>query len=135
MPANNDQVVTITDEVLSHTVRKKKIAFVVDTGDGSLAAFNVSIKGWIFMVVTTPDTVTSPTPAYDITMLHPPSTGLDIMGGTLADRAETTPEQAFPLLFGTTYGARFVSGLLQILLVNNTELDAEGLIEIYYETE
>lgn len=133
MPPNNDAIVTVTEERLGHTVRKKLISWTADTGDGSVPNTVLGIRGWVFMAVTNPDGTKVPDDNYDIVLND--VDGFDVMGGTLANRSSTTTQQAFPILVGTTYGMRFVDGKLTFVLSGNTDTDAAGTLAIYYEAE
>lgn len=132
MPANNDAIVAVEEQRIGHNVRKKILTITADSGDGSVPSTSFGLRGWIFMVVTNPgDTV--PDANYDIVLND--ADGLDIMGGTLANRSDTLTQQAFPILVGTTYGERFVDGQLTLVISNNTVVEAEILVSIYYEAE
>ena len=133
MPANNDAIVTVTEERIGHTVRKKRVNWTADTGDGSVPSTGCGLRGWVFMAVTNPDGTKVPDDNYDIVLND--GNGFDVMGGTLANRSNTTTQQAFPILVGTTYGERFVDGGLTFVLSGNTDVSAAGICDIYYKAE
>lgn len=67
-------------------------------GEFADVALDISeITGWYITEVRTyPDAVVPPTDKYDITIED--EDGFDVMGGTLADRADDAVERAFPLV-------------------------------------
>lgn len=86
------------------------------------------IRGrYIIMVITDPG-ATAPQAAYDITLTDPD--GIDVMGGTLADRSATATEIARPLPDPTKY-CGFISGALTLNISNNNVAGATGVIKIF----
>jgi hypothetical protein len=91
------------------------------------AATSLQIAGKnIIMVVTDPGSP-APTADYDITITD--ANGVDVMGGSLANRHTTNTEQALPYI-GTAYGPRPVSGALT-LNVSSAGAAGAGTVIIY----
>jgi hypothetical protein len=109
-----------------------RIAWTADGGGGTFTQVSFALRGWIFMVITNPG-ATAPQDNYDIYIKD--EHGFDVMGGTLENRDTANTEQAFPIVVGTTYGARFVDGSLTLDISNNNVANAVGVIDIYYEHE
>lgn len=98
--------------------------------DGTVTseAIDVQPEGYVFMVVTNPG-ATAPTTLYDITLTD--SDGVDIMGGTLANRSATLSEQAVPAVSAGLYGPRYVAGDLTLNISGNAVNAATGTVVIY----
>lgn len=88
----------------------------------------VEINGAVLQVITDPGG-TAPTANYDITLLD--ANGVDLMGGSLANRSETATEIAQPLVNGN-YGAVFTSGAHTLTVSNNAVASATFTVIIYY---
>lgn len=74
---------------------------------------------------------TKPTDDYDITIVD--EYGLDIYGGTLGNRDETSPEQTYPKIVSPgIYGNRPVSNVLTFKLANNSVASATGTVKIIF---
>lgn len=114
-PRESVQVITVT--WTAHT-------------DGSVTseAIDIDPQGYVFMVVTNPGAV-APTALYDITLTD--ADGVDIMGGTLANRSATASEQVIPAVVSGIYGGRYVIGGLTLNLTNNSVNGAGGTVVIY----
>lgn len=98
--------------------------------DGSVTAETIDVdpQGYVFMVVTNPGG-TAPTAAYDITITD--ADGVDIMGGTLANRSATASEQAVPAVSTGIYGGRYVTTAPTLTIANNSVNGATGTVVIY----
>lgn len=98
--------------------------------DGVVTAETIDVdpQGYVFMVVTNPG-ATAPTALYDITLTD--ADGVDIMGGTLADRSATASEQAVPAVSTGLYGGRYVIGGLTLNISNNSVNSATGTLVLY----
>ena len=85
-----------------------------------------AIDGLIYEVETDPG-ATAPTDEYDLTLTHV-VTGLDIMGGNLADRSATLPQRADPLDSKTqpSYGK------YNLNVTNNLVNGAQFTVRIFY---
>ena len=81
------------------------------------------------MGVTDPG-ATAPTDNYDITIVD--EYGSDIFGATLTNRDTTNTEEATPLIGGTSYGSRLVTGDLTFTLTNNSVNEAVGTCILYF---
>lgn len=110
------------------------MSFTGDSSDGTVpaTATTINIDGYVTMVVTDPGG-TAPTDNYDITLTD--ANGVDIMGGSLANRDTINTEQAFPLLDATNfvYGPRYVSGTLTLTITNQSVNSATGQVLIYIQ--
>ena len=96
-------------------------------GSVPATACKATMAGYVVKVVTDPG-ATSPTDDYDITLTD--SDGVDVMGGTLADRDETNTEQVVPKI-GAAYGASFFTGGLTMTITNNSVDSATGEVMVY----
>ena len=84
--------------------------------------------GMVVMAETNPGS-TAPTANYDITLTS--SDGVDVFGGSLANRHTSTSERAMPLQNGN-YTAVPVAGALTVGITGNSQSGATGTIKIYY---
>lgn len=103
-----------------------------DASDGTFPATTSNfrgnnIDGYVYMVVTDPGTP-SPTASYDITITD--ASGVDIMGGELADRSATASEQVVPKIDGL-YGARRVNGTITLNVTNNSVTAASIVVKVF----
>ncbi len=80
----------------------------------------ITINGYVMQVVTDPS-ATAPTTLYDIVLLD--EFGVDVMGGSLANRSATATEQAVTLIGGVAM-PRFVNGIVAL------EVDNAGAAKI-----
>jgi len=115
----------VTDDVMLITV-----AWTADAaGAVTSTVLTPEIDGYVFLAVTNPGAV-SPTDNYDVTLTD--TDGVDVMGGTLANRDAVNSEAAVPLIATGTYDARFVDGGLTFDLTNNSVNSAGGVLKVYY---
>jgi hypothetical protein len=108
--------------------------WIADSGDGSFVPVTtVSIEGWAFMGITVPGVSPAvvPTDQYDITLLD--ADGVDIFGGELTNRSSTLKEQAVPKI-GSVWGKRRVTGVLELVIINNSAHGASGKLKVYFAT-
>jgi len=95
-----------------------KITFTctADASDGSFpatatnAANTAFITGKYLLKATTNPGATAPTDNYDITLTD--ADGVDLMGGTLANRDTANSEEALPYIGGLAYGPQPITGAL-----------------------
>ena len=118
----------------------KKISISWTSAADGTCTINVrAVYGYILNVVTNPDGVSAPTDLYDI-VINPASAqtaaGLDIMGGTLADRSTSSTETAVPTVDGTNtvYGPYYVAYPLTIEVSNAGDTKV-GVIDIWVADE
>lgn len=105
-------------------------SWTADSGDGSVpSTASMNIQGYVILVVTDPGTP-APTDNYDITLTD--ENGVDVMGGTLANRDASNTEQAVPKI-GNVYGGRWVSGTVTLNISNNSVGGAKGIVKVYIE--
>lgn len=102
------------------------------SGDYSQTTHQTDIvNGFIFKARTAPGSAPYiPTASYDITLND--ASGLDVMGGALADRSETAVEWVTPLASdGTSYVEAPVQGALYINITNNSVNAAVVTVRLY----
>jgi hypothetical protein len=108
-----------------------------DSADGTVpstasSTTNTSaIEGMcIYHVITNPGG-TAPTALYDIVLND--EDGMDMMGGTLANRSATLTELAVPLLDSTNVvaGCRMVNGTITMVITNQSVNSAVGVIKVF----
>lgn len=88
----------------------------------------------IYEVITNPG-ATKPTDNYDIVLED--ADGVDMMGGTLADRDETNSERAVPLLMTTKLGTEVpgrapVNGPVTLKISGNNAASATGTVKVFF---
>lgn len=88
------------------------------------------VGGRYLALATTNPGTTGPTAAYDIVLND--ADGIDVMGGTLANRSATASEQAVPLLMTGVYGGRLVAGSLQLAVTGNSVNSAVTVINFHF---
>jgi len=125
---------TVT-QAWTYPTSKSKVLTMTWTADAAAATVpdtvtSDNIDGYIIRVVTDPG-ATAPTDNYDITLTD--ANGVDVMGGTLADRDTANTEQTFPVLDSGTgaTGPAFVAGTLTLTITNNAVNAATGAVIIY----
>lgn len=126
LAAGSDIVWTTNDNVADN-LRLVSGAWTSDDATGAVSeAYSGVANGFVCLVVTDPG-ATAPTDDYDITITD--SDGVDIMGGTLANRDATATEQAVPQI-GNAYGCRFVAGAFTVNITNagNSKV---GTVKVY----
>jgi hypothetical protein len=133
--ANAASVVTITPTDISNDVREANVITIAWTAhtDGTVTSTQSADKlyGYIALVVVDPGTP-APQALYDVTLTD--STGIDVMGGALADLSATAGLQTMPIIgpSGTTaYAGRFIDSKLTFNLSNNNVSGAKGTVYIY----
>lgn len=135
--AQADGTVTVTsDYAAAGDVTKVNFAFIANAaGAATIPATSSSTEwpktgrnvGCIAFVETDPGS-TAPTDNYDITLTD--QYGLDIMGGSLANRDTTDTEQAAPLI-GSFAGCRTVTSAFTINISGNSVNSATGTVIVY----
>lgn len=124
---------TVTQSYVSKTNSVSLLTYTW-TADASAAtvpatASTVSIDGYVILVITNPGS-TAPTDNYDITLTD--ADGVDVMGGTLANRDAANTEQAVPMI-GAVYGGRWVSGIITLNITNNSVNSATGTVQVFVQ--
>ena len=93
-----------------------------DSSDGSYPSTSLgSYRGWIVLAETNPGT-TGPTDNYDIVINN--ANGVDVMGGSLANRDTTNSERATPAING------WVDGALTLAVSNNSVNSATFVLKL-----
>lgn len=91
-------------------------------------AITAMIAGkWLIQAVTNPGT-TAPTADYDITLTD--ADGLDVMGGTLANRHTSNTEVAIPYPGSLAYAPVPITSALTLTITNNSVNSATGTVVI-----
>lgn len=112
-------------------------SFIGDASNGSVpdtaisAAILDKVEGWyIYMVDTKPGT-TAPTTLYDITIEN--ADGVDLMGGTLANRSATAAERATATIdtVKAITGMPQIVGATTIKVTNQSVASATWTMKIY----
>lgn len=96
--------VTWSTTEYSNPGTKESVAYVTGTVTAETTGATVgttTLSGWVLSVVTKPLTTNIPLAAYDCQLLD--DHGLDVMGGALADRVNTTATRAIPWTVGSTW--------------------------------
>lgn len=88
-----------------------------------------AIKGMYITEVRTNPGATAPTTLYDIVLND--ADGIDLMGGTLADRSATVSERAIPALSTGVYGATMITSTLTMVITNQAVNSATGTVKVY----
>lgn len=107
-----------------------------DSSDGSFPATDISatnmayLEGKYLVKVTTNPGTTAPTDNYDITITD--ANGVDIMGGTLANRDTSNSEEALPYIGGVAYGPTPIPGTLTLNITNNSVNSAGIVVELIF---
>jgi hypothetical protein len=91
-------------------------------------ANTAEIEGhYITEVRTNPGT--APTTLYDIVIND--TDGIDMMGGTLADRSATLSQRAIPALATGIYGGSAIDGALTLVITNNSVNSATVVVKVF----
>jgi len=126
--ANADGTVTVTYTRIGDEYTLVIFDWTADAAAATVPATSTkSLAGYIVKVVTDPG-ATAPTDNYDITLTD--SDSVDVMGGALANRDQSSTEQAVPKI-GAAYGASFFIGTLTLNLSNNSVNSATGEVKVY----
>ena len=113
-------------------VSKLTLSWTADT-DGSFTDYETTktLNGWIVGVETDPGS-TAPTDDYDITIES--ANGVDLLGGSGADRDTANTEYTRPYI-NNTYAEVPYQGKLTLTITNNSVDSAVGDVIIYYYGE
>ena len=103
-------------------------ASVDDASFPSTSTSATSLKGFYITEVRT-NPGTAPTTGYDIVLND--SDGIDLMGGTLADRSATASERAVPLLATNWYGKTMIDGVVTLVITNNSVNSATVTVKVF----
>lgn len=92
------------------------------------AAITTDIAGYYLTEVRTNPGTTGPQAAYDIVLND--ANGIDLMGGTLADRSNSASEAAPPAIATGVYWPRLIAGALTLVITNNNVASAVTVITV-----
>jgi hypothetical protein len=89
------------------------------------------ITGWYIYYVETKPGTTQPTDNYDIVIED--AGGMDLMGGTLANRDTLNKERAFPKVdtANALYGGSYIVGATTLKITNNAVNSAQVTVKLY----
>lgn len=102
-------------------------SFTTETGTDIAYAIN---EMYLCEVRTNPGT-TAPQALYDIVIND--ADGIDVMGGTLADRSATVSQRAIPQVATGVYGCVPVDGALTVVFSNNNVGAAQTVLKLVFE--
>jgi len=132
------QVVTDVPETTSQAVTK--VLTFTCTGDDSTGAFPstalsaanfAKISGMYIIEVRTYPQTTNPTAAWDAVIND--AGGLDLMGGTLANRSASAAESAVPAMITGIYGGRKVIDAFTMVITGNSVHSAGIIVKVILE--
>lgn len=132
------QSVVDVPETTSQAVTK--VLTFTCTGDDSTGAFPstaltaanlAKIAGMYIIEVRTYPQTTNPTEAWDAVIND--AGGLDLMGGTLADRSASAAESAVPAMLTGIYGGRKVIDAFSLVVTGNSVKSAGIIIKVILE--
>ena len=127
--AATDDVVTVTYESVTTNMTEITFTWTADSDAGTVTSTATSsIDGYIISAITNPGT-TAPTASYDIVLND--ADGIDVFGGELGDRSATVSEYTRPLIETSTYGDRWVSGILTMVMTHQSVKSATGVLKVY----
>lgn len=127
--ATTDDTVTVTYDSVATNVMEITFTWTADSNAATVTSTETtSINGYVISAITNPGT-TAPTAAYDIALND--EDGIDVFGGELGDRSATASEYTRPLIETSTYGDRWVSGTLTMVLSGNSVKSATGVLKVY----
>jgi len=112
-------------------------AWTADASDGSVpsttttATITAEISGYDIVEVRTNPGTTAPTASYDIVLND--TDGIDLMGGSLANRSETASERAIPLMTTGVYGTTTIDSTVAMVLTGNSVHSATGTVKLFLE--
>jgi len=118
----NDGIETITFSWIANAASAATVP--ATSSDGEWPKYK---GGCVALVVTNPGSP-APTDNYDITITDP--SGVDIMGGELANRDTANSEQVVPKI-NTSFGCRITEGPITLNITNNSVNSAEGVVIVY----
>ena len=93
------------------------------------AANTAEIEGHYITEVRTNPGAGPPQDNYDIVLND--ADGIDLMGGTLANRHTTTSQRAIPALATGIYGATAIDGALTLVITGNNVNSAVTVIKVF----
>jgi len=102
------------------------------TGNAVLSTDNLAkLKGMYIIEVRTDPQTTNPTAAWDAVIND--TGGLDLMGGTLANRSASATESAIPAMITGIYGGRKVIDAFTLVITNNIVHSAGIIVKVILE--
>lgn len=102
------------------------------TGNAVLSTDNLAkLKGLYIIEVRTYPQATNPTAAWDAVIND--AGGLDLMGGTLANRSASAAESAIPAMITGIYGGRKVIDAFTMVITGNSVHSAGIIVKVILE--
>jgi len=92
-------------------------------------AITAAIEGMYITEVRTNPGAGPPQDNYDIVLND--ADGIDLMGGTLANRDTTTSERAIPALAAGIYGGTAIDGALTLVITGNNVNSAVTVVKVF----
>lgn len=118
VPAYSAGTVSYTWTLITDGIYELKFTWTADAAAATVpATASLSFNGFIYQCDTNPGS-TAPTDDYDITLVNADS--VDVMGGALLNRDESTSERAYPS------NTPYVTGGVTFTLANNAVNSATG---------
>ena len=120
---------------LDSNIQVLKFDCTADASDGSFPAtvtensITVAIKGWWIIEVRTNPGTPAPQENYDIALND--VEGIDLMGGSLANRHQSNSEAAPPSIMPGVYWPRPINGALTVVITNNNVNSAKLTIQVF----
>ena len=124
--------VTISYDSPSDNTLVVTFSCVGSADDGSFPATSTSattLRGFYITEVRTNPGSTAPQADYDIAIND--SDGIDLMGGTLANRSATLSERAVPLLTTGAYGVTPIDGAITLAVTGNNVHSAITVVKVF----
>jgi len=87
-----------------------------------------AIKG-MYIIEARTNPGTAPTANYDIVLND--ADGIDLMGGTMADRSATVSQRSIPALSTGVYGGTAVDGAITLVITGNSVNSAVVVVKVF----
>lgn len=114
------------------------VDWVADAAAATIPDLSIDLRGYVAKIITNPGS-TAPTALYDITLVDPEDSALDVLAGAIINRATATTEQVYPAIAGAPGTVSsfpvFLAGTYTIKIANNSVNSATGRIVFYMVDE
>ena len=124
-PTHSFAAVTATEKVINIAEGQYCLEMTCTATSIGTNVTDTAIDGLVYLVEVDPLSP-APTDNYDLTLTN--ESGLDVMGGNLANRATATTQRSSPL----NYQAQSVKGKLTLNVTGNTQDGAKFIVRIFY---
>lgn len=128
-------VTDIPDNIVFPPMKVLTFTCTASADDASFPATATStettarIAGYYLIEARTNPGATAPQALYDIVLND--TDGIDLMGGTLANRSATASERAIPALATGIYGGTSVDGILTLAITGNNVNSAVTVVKFF----